>query len=238
MEPNTNRIKSALLVISKIRSADRKKKLIYAIYAAVVLLLVIVAILAITGGFSSKHDNQPQKVADNPVVREYRNKLPQLKEVAQQKPNDATARSAYAQALYVTGDKKTAKNEYEAAVVIDPKNASTRNNLGNVYRDLKEYDSAVVAYRKAFELEPTLINAYVNLATLQAYTLKKSADAVDTYKLAISKNGQSTELLLLLGGAYEQNKQSDLAVSTYRTVLQKDPQNETAKRSVERLIQH
>lgn len=205
------------------------------LFATVVLAaLMVVAITA----YRIKQGSQVHSVTDNTVVRQYREKLPSLKVAASQKPNDAAAHSAYAQALYVTGDKKAARQEYETAVSLSPKNASIRNNLANVYRDLKEYTSAADTYRKAYELDPTLINAYVNLATMQAYTLKKPADAVATYKLAVTKNGQSPELLLLLGGAYELNHQTDLALASYRNVLAKDSTNAAAKRNIERLTKH
>ena len=176
-----------------------------------------------------------QPVADNAVVREYRDKLPELKTEAQKTPDSFGARRAYAQALYVTGDKQAAKTEYEAATRLNPKDATTKNNLGNVYRDLKNYSAATDAYRSAYELDPSLINAYINLATMQAYTLKKPGDAVATYKHAVSKNGESPELLLLLADAYEQNGQKDMTLSTYREVLEKDPNNTAAKRNIDRL---
>lgn len=196
-----------------------------------VIILIVLGIVAFTG----TKEKQAVPVSNNAVVSQYRNRLPQLKAEATGKTATAASHTAYAQALYITGDKRTAQEEYQIAVKLDPKNTSVRNNLGNVYRDLKNYAAAEGAYRKAFELDPAFVNAYVNLATMQAYTLNKPADAVATYKTAVTKNGQSPELLLLLGAAYEQNHQSDLALSIYRTALNKDPQNTAAKQNIERL---
>jgi tetratricopeptide (TPR) repeat protein len=232
VKSNTYVSKTARFFVSKFRSIDPKKR---SIYLALGALVVVIILFTIGGVFKPAPVNQPTPVADNSVVKEYRSKLPELKAATQKKPDDASARGAYAQALYVTGDKQTAKIEYEAAMARDPKNASTANNLGNVYRDLKEYDAAVASYKNAYKLDPSLLNAYVNLATMQAYELHKPADAVQTYKAAVAKNGQSSELLLLLAGAYEQNGQKDLALATYRASLEKDPQNETAKKNIERL---
>lgn len=217
----------------RLRFASQPKLVKYA------TLIVVLALLVGVGfGIWKWASPQPKKVtavANNSVVRSYRNKLPGLKAAVQKSPNSFSAHRDYAQALYVTGDKQAAKTEYEAAAKLNPHDASTQNSLGNVYRDLGEYDQAQAVYRAAFSQDPSFINAYVNLATLQAYTLGKPAAAVSTYKLAITKNGQSPELLLLLGGAYEQNKQTDLAISTYRSVLTKDPNNAAAKRNLERL---
>lgn len=204
-------------------------------YGAFAALLALVLIALIVAVFTATHKKQPVTVSNNAVVSQYRDRLPKLKADAEAKNAPAASHTAYAQALYVTGDKQTAQKQYEAAAKLDPKNASVRNNLGNVYRDLKNYASAEEAYRKAFEVDPSFVNAYVNLATMQAYTLNRPADAVATYKQAVTKNGQSTELLLLLGAAYEQNRQPEFALSTYRTVLEKDPKNIAAKQNVDRL---
>ena len=216
----------------KTREINRNMKLRYGAFAALLAVVLLVLIVAV---FSATHKKQPVAVSNNAVVSQYRDKLPKLKAAAESKSATAAAHTAYAQALYVTGDKQTAQKEYESATKQDPKNASVWNNLGNVYRDLKNYAAADEAYRKAFEIDPSFVNAYVNLATMQAYTLNKPADAVATYKQAVTKNGQSTELLLLLGAAYEQNHQTSLALSTYRTVLEKDPKNIAAKQNVDRL---
>ena len=199
-----------------------------------VLVAVVLTVLAVVA-FNATHKKQVVPVANNAVVSQYRDKLPKLKAAAESKGATAASHTAYAQALYVTGDKQTAQDEYRTAAKLDPKDASIWNNLGNVYRDLKNYSAAEEAYRKAFETDPAFVNAYVNLATMQSYTLNKPADAVATYKRAVTKNGQSTELLLLLGAAYEQNHQSDLALTTYRTVLDKDPKNSAAKQNIDRL---
>ena len=219
-----------LPVLARLKVMAKKHKMPVIIVSAVLVALIFVIILV-----KLKSPTHLQPVADNAVVREYRDKLPELKAEAQKSPHSFNARRAYAQALYVVGDKQAAKAEYEAASRLNPKDAVTKNNLGNVYRDLEDYAAATDAYREAYQLDPSLINAYVNLATMQSYTLKKTGDAVSTYKYAVSKNGQSVDLLLLLGDAYEQNGQKELALSTYRTVLEKDPDNMAAKRNIDRL---
>lgn len=228
MENNQNN-RTQKSAFTWLRSMGKKQQIAYVVFAMVIIILIVAMVSVL------RSPTSPQPVADNAVVREYRDKLPELKTEAQKAPDSFSARRAYAQALYVTGDKQAAKTEYEAATRINPKDAMTKNNLGNVYRDLKDYSAATEAYRTAYELDPSLINAYINLATMQSYTLKKPGDAVTTYKHAISKNGQSSELLLLLADAYEQNDQKDLALSTYREVLERDPDNLAAKRNIDRL---
>lgn len=202
-----------------------------------VVILAAFILVCATSYFLFKLNDTPQKttITNNPVVREYQQKLPTLKAAAAEKPTSFSSRTEYARALYVTGDKELAKKEYEAAIRLNDRDASTYNRIGNVYRDLAEYSAAVEAYRKASMLDPALLNPYINLATMQAHTLKKPADAVATYEQAAAKVGQTPEILLLLASAYEQNGQNDKALATYRSVLSKDSQNATARQNIERL---
>ena len=50
----------------------------------------------------------------------------------------------------------------------EPKNAAAWRYLGNAHKANKSWDTAIVAYRKAIELDPTLINPLYNLAAISA----------------------------------------------------------------------
>lgn len=203
----------------------------------IILLVAIIAIAGLSTYLILKDKGQENKtpVKNNAVTRQYQEKLPSLKADSEKSPDDAAAQIAYAQALYVTGDKSSAKDYYLKALEINPKDGETLNKLGNTYRDLGKHSEAGKAYKDAYAVQPGLLNAYVNLATMQAYTLGKSADAVKTYELAVSKIGQTPEVLNLLAGAYEQNDQKERAINTYNDVLEKDPKNQAAKQNIERL---
>lgn len=198
----------------------------------VAIVAVIAAVIVVKLGTGN---DKPQTNSKNPVVVAYQQKLPSLEKAVKAKPNDADARVAYAQALYVTGDKTAAETQYKEAAKLDPKNPTTQNNLGNTYRDLGDYTAAQAAYRQAIKLNPTSQNAYVNLANLQIYTLHKPADGIATYQEAISKIGAAPQFELLLGLAYEQNGQNDKAEATYKAILSKDPANQAAKDNLSRL---
>jgi len=171
----------------------------------------------------------------NPVVKSYQQKLPSLKAAAQEHPGNVSDRTAYAEALYVTGDKTAAEAQYLAAAKLSPSDATIQNNLGNTYRDLGDTSAAVAAYKKAITLAPTSQNAYVNLANLQIYTLHQPADGIATYKEALKNTGATAQFELLLGLAYEQNHQTDKAKQAYQTILAKDPHNQAAKDNLARL---
>lgn len=206
-----------------------------AILAAVVLVFIIGVLIY----FIQNHDQQTvsdtQQPSTNPVVQTYRNKLPDLKQATQKDPNNSAAHNAYAEALYVTGDKKFAAQEYELAIQHDPKNATVHNNLGNTYRDLENFQKAEQSYRAAIQNAPADQKAYLNLANMQLYNQRDASAAITTYKAALSALGAPNEIKILLGLAYEQNNQLSEARATYQGVLAAQPSNQTAKNNLERI---
>lgn len=200
----------------------------------VVGLVIICGIIAF-GYYRSTRDTARPKVQANAVTKSYEKQLPALKAKAEQHPDDATARKAYAVALYVTGNKQEAQKQYEAAVKLDPQDATTYNNLGNTYRDLGKTNEATEAYEKAIHINAKLINPYVNLANLQMYTLHKADDGIATYKAALKAMPANAEVQVLLGLAYEQMGNVTEAKQTFQSVLASHPDNAAAKSNLDRL---
>ena len=221
-------------VVVGVDSPRKWRKLLY----SKVFLAVVVAVVVLTGMTSwviISYEKKQTPVAENSVVRLYAQKLTTLKNTAASHPNSAAAHVSYAEALYVTGNKTTAQAEYIRAGQLDPHNATIWNNLGNTYRDLGKYTQAVSAYRRAIQLAPSDQNAYINLANVQIFSLQSPADAITTYKTAMNKIGTTASLQLLLSLAYEQNKQIDQALQTYKSILSTDPSNQAAKDNINRL---
>ena len=70
------------------------------------------------------------------------------------------------------------------AVKHAPKDATIRNNLGNVYLLDDQYDKAASAFRKALTLDPKLIPTLVSLG--KAYRkLGKGEEARQTFERAL-----------------------------------------------------
>jgi tetratricopeptide (TPR) repeat protein len=199
----------------------------------ILILAVVLFILAISIWLVIQNHHKVQ--VTNPVVATYAKQLPDLKKKAETNPNDANARKNYAVALYVTRDLEQAKQQYEAATVINDKDAVTYNNLGNVYRDLGKINEAIDAYKKSLELDPDSVNTYANLANIQMYSKNKPLDAIETYKTGLSHLPGNTQLQLLLGLAYEQAKDIPSAKQTYENILANDKDNTAAKANLERL---
>ena len=112
---------------------------------------------------------------------------------------------------------------------------------GNDCRSKKDYDNAIINYTKAIELDPTYGFAYDNRA--MAYYEKKD------YANAIKAYSQIIELKLGGGGkiyGYDYSKRGDVymalgnyreAISDYKKALEIDPDNQSAKESLQKLEQ-
>lgn len=195
----------------------------------------VVAIGAASAVYFLIQAQQPTESQLTGVAREYEQQLPELKQKVDENKEDATARTNYAVALYASKNLEEARKQYEEAAKIDGNNATTYNNLGNVYRDLKQNDKAVEAYEKAISLNPQNLNTYSNLANLQLYTLNDAEAAITTYNKGIEAIENNIQLRLLLGIAYEYDKQPEQARATYQTILDEDPENTAANAALERL---
>lgn len=216
--------------LSYIKSHKLKSFLVAFIVVALITgAIIFINILNNNGNKRVFSDN------NNPVVKEYQEKLPELKSNAESKPDDLSARKSYAVALYATGNYSEAEKQYEAATKISSNDSSLYNNLGNAYRDNGKTDQAIASYKKAIELNKTSINPYVNLANLQLYTKSDADAAISTYKQALEALPNNDQIELLLGIAYEEKGDKDNAKSTYQNILSRSENNQAAKSRLEKL---
>lgn len=203
------------------------------VISSIIAVLLVAGIIAGVLVYSARQNDK--KAPASEVVAEYQKRLPDLASEVKNKPNDASARKNYAVALYATGDLHKARQQYEKAVDINDKDSTAYNNLGNVYRDLKNNDKAVEAYKKSIELNSKSINTYVNLANVQLYVLDKADDAIATYKSGLKALPNNEQLELLLGLAYEHSGDTAKAKQTYQNILSRNGENVAAKANLERL---
>ena len=201
----------------------------------VAVLLFLGLIIAVGAWLILGSDKDATITSDNPVAQEYQKRLPDLQNKVDQEPRSAAARVDLAVALYATGEVEAAKKQYEKAVELDDSNATAYNNLGNVYRDLKDTDKAVQAYEQAIRLNGKLINPYFNLANLQQYTLQKTDQAIQTYQKALKALPDNEQVMVSLALAYEANKDTDKAEQLYRSILSKNPDNTAAQTNLDRI---
>ena len=89
----------------------------------------------------------------------------------------------YGVALYKSGDRLRAKEEFATALNLAPDNFSMLNNLGSIYAEEGNYDEAKNLYIKSIKISPTA-TAYENLAQIYLLTQKPN-DTLEFLKEAI-----------------------------------------------------
>ena len=111
---------------------------------------------------------EPERlVVGGKTAEEYEAALPDLERAVETAPEDLAALQELAIAQYNTGRYEEAVTTYQKMLELKD-DAFTRNNYGNVLRDWKKLDEAKAEYEKAISTDPTLVTAYVNLASVLA----------------------------------------------------------------------
>lgn len=112
-------------------------------------------------------DEPERLVVGGKTVEEYEAALPDLEKAVKAAPDDLTVLQELAIAQYNTGRYEEAAATYQKMLQLKD-DAFTHNNYGNVLRDWKKLDEAKAEYEKAISSDPTLVTAYVNLASVLA----------------------------------------------------------------------
>lgn len=96
------------------------------------------------------------------------------------------------------------------------------NNLGNSYGDIGDIESALLAFERAVEINPTLSESRANLGNIY---LKKGlvAQATNEYLAALDINPNDAKTHNNLGNAYTQRGSLGYAVSEYSQSIRLDP---------------
>ncbi len=111
---------------------------------------------------------EPQRlVVGGKTAEEYEAALSDLEKAVKATPDDLTALQELAIAQYNTGRYEEAAATYQKMLQLKD-DAFTHNNYGNVLRDWNKVDEAKAEYEKAISSDPTLVTAYLNLASVLA----------------------------------------------------------------------
>ncbi len=136
-------------------------------------------------------------------------------------------------AFYLAESHRAMKNYSKAHEVLrgairsNPKDASLRKSLGNLYADEKRYAEAREAYELGIKLSPVTPGIRVALARLLASN-KELDEAVEVYSTALELDPGDTYARSQRGHAYFELNKWEEAVSDYDRVLSSDPKHNLA----------
>lgn len=118
-------------------------------------------------------------------------------------------------------------NNFLKAIEIDPKYAQAYNNLGCIYSDKSDLETAFFYLKKAIEINPNFAEAYYNIGN--AYKRKKEIEnSIIYYKKAISINPRYTSAYFNLGNTYFEINQLETAILYAQKAIEIDPQKAEA----------
>jgi len=105
---------------------------------------------------------------------------------------EAQSRSIRGRKALMDGNLTPARENFERAVSLAPKNALFRNDLGLVCKLQKDFECALQQYRQALRLETSeeeIATIYYNLGVLYD-DINKFDDAIEEYQKAMGNNGE------------------------------------------------
>lgn len=104
-------------------------------------------------------------------------------------PKSFSAKSGLGIAQFKLGKKLEAAKMVEEAIILNPSSANSFLFLGQIYRDLKEYEKAETNLKKAKELSKNkLADVHWELALLYYYNLNRYTDAANELELYLKAN--------------------------------------------------
>jgi tetratricopeptide (TPR) repeat protein len=125
---------------------------------------------------------------------------------------------------YESIDLDKALFHFKAALKINPNNATSLYNLGNVYLEKGDIDEAVRHYLKALSIKPEYPAALNNLG--EAFVKKGDYDnAIYYFKTAFKTDPQNTNACMNIANVLFLQSKPDEAISQYREILQTDTKN-------------
>jgi len=96
------------------------------------------------------------------------------------------------------------------------------NNLGNVYSEIGDVNTAMLALERAAAINPTLSEARANLGNIYLQKNRVS-EAIRQYRAALELNPNDPKTYNNLGNAYMATNELNAAASAYRQALALDP---------------
>ena len=114
------------------------------------------------------------------------------------------------------------------AVAIKSHRALYHHELGNAFRKLEQYDSALKAYRRVLELMPNHIKAQNNIGII-FWNLKALDKAEIEFKKALQMNGDKVSIHNNLANLYIAQKRFTKAIPHLKIVIAKRPNDLRAR---------
>ena len=135
------------------------------------------------------------------------------------------------------GNLKLAYNGYVEIINLDNKNKEAYNNLGTVFKTLKNYEDAKKNFEKSLEVDPKFVDALTNLGNLH-FELNDYENAINILKRALSINNNNALAHYNLGLIYQSIGEQKKAIAELEKVLEINPANTNADKLLSRITKY
>ena len=132
------------------------------------------------------------------------------------------------------GDKQEALRYNEMASARFPDRAELLLERGDIYRSKLNLDSAVMSYRKAIQLDSTLVQAHFQMGSIYV-KWKSYAPAISTFENVLKYRPNYPTANFLLGYCLEKLGNDERAIEYYTDEANLDPTNEAAQAAIVRI---
>jgi len=131
------------------------------------LFVTALFILSVSGPWVVAGATEQAAGGEQPT--ELQQRIQQLRQEAESKPDDASAQRALGEALYLKGDEKAAIPPLKRAAALEPNNVRVLSTLGSALFDTGQLAEALPVLQRASELDPKSLAVLLDLgATLCA----------------------------------------------------------------------
>ncbi len=120
------------------------------------------------------------------------------------------------------GQLEEALQNYFEILKIDPDHVLTFFNMGNVYRGMRKYEKAEIAYKKALEINPYYVFASMGLAQVYLVT-EQPGKATEVLNKALEVVPEDAEIRTWLGLSYIKGKRLDEGLAEMNQAVKFDP---------------
>ncbi len=136
---------------------------------------------------------------------------------------DADIHYRLGNALRVKQQNKEAVSAYQKALELQPAHTDAANNLGNLHKEMGEYDLALAWYRKALERKPESAGIYNNIGGV--HKLRGEPDLAEiSYRKCLEISPDNAEAYNNLGVLYQDQARHEAAAECYRKALAVRPE--------------
>ncbi|MBI5418136.1 tetratricopeptide repeat protein [Candidatus Poribacteria bacterium] len=111
--------------------------------------------------------------------------------------------------------------EYEKMLETAPNDIEMRNNLGNAYYYIKDYNRAINNFNIVLEIEKNNLFALTNLGNIY-YDMNKHDKAIEYYKKVLELDPKDLNIRCDLGSSYKEIGMIDAAMREYRKCIEMD----------------